>query len=78
MVTQLVEYVKYGLGPECHAWPKRVLLPSSKAQLAGGLLGTEASSDNAQGVIQNTVDETAVCTVTPNWCAVLRCSVNQG
>ena len=36
----------------------------------------QASSDNAQGVIQNTADETGVCAATPNWCAVLSCNVN--
>ena len=31
----------------------------------------QASSDNAQGIIQNTVDKTDVCAATPNWCTVL-------
>ena len=37
---------------------------------------TQASGDNALGVIQNTVYETGVCAVTPNWCAVLSCGIN--
>ena len=37
LVTQLVDHVKYGLGPWCHAWPKRMSLPSDEAQLAGCL-----------------------------------------
>ena len=28
---------KYGLGPGCHAWPRRVLLLSGEAQLTGYL-----------------------------------------
>ena len=36
-VTQLVDNLKYDLGPGCHAWPKKVLLPSGEAQLAGCL-----------------------------------------
>ena len=38
-MTQLVDRVKYGLGPGCHAWPRRVSLPSSEAQLVGCLKG---------------------------------------
>ena len=38
-VTQLVDYVKYDLGPGCHAWPRRVSLPSGEAPLAGCLKG---------------------------------------
>ena len=36
-VTQLVDRVKYGLGTECHAWPRKVSLSSGEAQLAGCL-----------------------------------------
>ena len=35
--TQLVDFVKYGMGPGCHTWPRRVSLPSKEAQLAGYL-----------------------------------------
>ena len=38
---------------------------------------TQARSDNAQGVIQNTVDKTGVFAAAPNWCAVLSCRVNE-
>ena len=41
-VTQLVDRVKYGLGPGYHTWRRRVSLPSSKALLTGcpkGLAG---------------------------------------
>ena len=48
-VTQLVDRVKYGLGPGCHAWPRRVSLPNGEAQLAGrlkGLAGNVLSNDD--------------------------------
>ena len=85
-VTQLVGRVKDGVGPKCHAWPRRVSPPRGEAQLAGRRTdwqmvcwrGTQASSDNAQDVIQNIVDETGMCAATPNWCTVLSCRVNQG
>ena len=35
--------------------------------------GTQASSNCAQGVVQDTVDEASVSTATPDWRAVLRC-----
>ena len=35
--------------------------------------GTQASSDYAQGVVQDTVDEASVSTATSDWCAVLSC-----
>ena len=38
-VTQLVDHVNYGLVPGCHAWPRRVSLPSGEVQLAGCLKG---------------------------------------
>ena len=37
LVTQLVDHVKYGLSPGCHAWPRRVWFPCGEAQLAGCL-----------------------------------------
>ena len=43
-VTQVVDRVKYGLGPGCHAWPREVSLPSGKAQLAGYLKGLAGSA----------------------------------
>ena len=42
-VTQQVDRVKYGLGPACHAWPRRVSLPSGEAQLAGCVKGFAGS-----------------------------------
>ena len=38
-VTQLVNHVNYGLSSECHAWPRKVSLPSEEFQLAGCLKG---------------------------------------
>ena len=40
--------------------------------------GTQASSDYAQSIIENAVNEARVRTATPNWCAVLSCDVDQG
>ena len=69
-MIQLVDRVKDDVGPGCHAWPRKVSPPSGQAQLAGLLkglaCGTQASSDSAQGVIQNSVGETGVCAATPN------------
>ena len=33
----------------------------------------QASSDYVQGVVEDTVDEASVSTVTPDWCVVLSC-----
>ena len=44
LVTQLVDFVKYGLGPGCHAWPRRVSLLRGEAQLAGCLKGLARGS----------------------------------
>ena len=40
--------------------------------------GTQASSDNAQSLIENAVNEASMRTTTPNWCAVLSGEVEQG
>ena len=40
--------------------------------------GTQASSDNAQSIIENAVNEASMRTTTPNWCAVLSGEVDQG
>ena len=40
--------------------------------------GTQASSDNAQSIIENGVNEASRRTSTPNWCAVLSGRVDQG
>ena len=40
--------------------------------------GPQASSDNAQSIIENAVDETSMRTTTPNWCAVLSGGVDEG
>ena len=40
--------------------------------------GTQASSDNAQSIIENAVNEASMRTTTPNRCAVLRCEVDLG
>ena len=42
------------------------------------LCGMQASSDNAQSIIEITVNEVSMHTMTPNWCAVLSCKVDQG
>ena len=84
-MTQLFVCVKYGLGPWCHAWLRRVSpsggttqLSGCLKELAGGPLEWDAGlRDNAQGVIKNTVEETGVCAATPSWCAVLSCRVKQ-
>ena len=39
--------------------------------------GTQASSDYAQGVIQDTVDEVSLSAATPDWCAVFSCGVDR-
>ena len=71
LVTELVDRVKYGLGPENNAYPRRVSSLSDEAQLvrclkrlAGGCRRTQASNDNEQEIIQNIVDETSVCSAT--------------
>ena len=56
------------MDPGCHAWPRRMSLPSGEAQLAGCQKDwqvvrwrkTQASSGNAKGVIQNTSTEIGV------------------
>ena len=40
--------------------------------------GTQASTDNAQSIIDNAVNEVSMRTTTPNWCVVLSCGVYQG
>ena len=37
--------------------------------------GMQASSDNAQSIIENAVDEASMHTTTPNWPTVLSCGV---
>ena len=79
--TNLIDHTKYYQGPEIHGEPRRVSLPFGEAQLAGclrvqvggPLSGTQASSDYAQGVVQDTVDEASVSTATPDWRTVLSC-----
>ena len=79
--THLKEHAKYDRGPEIHGKPRRVSLPVGEAQLAGclkvqvgGPLEWDAGTSNyAQGVIQNTVNEASVSTATPDWRTVLSC-----
>ena len=79
--THLKDHAGYDRGLEIHGEPRRVLLPVGEPQLAGclrvqvgGLLEwAQASSDYAQGVVQDTVDETSVSTATPDWRTVLSC-----
>ena len=80
--THLKKHTRYDQGPEIHGKPRRVSLPVGEAQLAGCLKvwvsavrwsGTQASSDYAQGVIQDTVYEASVSAATPDWCAVISC-----
>ena len=40
--------------------------------------GVQTSSDNAQSIIENAVNEASMSTTTPNWCAVLSYGVDQG
>ena len=40
--------------------------------------GTQTSSDNAQSIIENAVNEVSMRNTTPNWCAVLSGGVDQG
>ena len=40
--------------------------------------GMQASSNNAQSIIENAVNKASMHTRTPNWCAVLSCKVDQG
>ena len=80
-------HVKCGQGPGSCGWLGRVSLLGGEAQLAGCLKepegivyrwsGTQASSDNAQGVIEYTVDEACVRAAAPDWCAVLGSRVDQ-
>ena len=75
------DHTRYDRGPEIHGEPRRVSLPVVEAQLAGCLrvqVGSlleraQGSSDYAQGVIQDTVDEASVSTATPDWHTVLSC-----
>ena len=70
--------IRYDQGPEIHGGPRRVSFPFGEAQLAGCLnvcVGgplewDQASSDYAQGVVQDTVYETSDSPATPDWCAV--------
>ena len=39
--------------------------------------GTQASSYNIQGVIQDTVNEASINAATPDWCVVLSCLIDQ-
>ena len=79
--THLRDHTGYDWDPETHGKPRRVSLPVSEAQLAGCLRvqvggpwsGTQASSDYAQGVVQDIVNEASVSTATPDWRAVLSC-----
>ena len=74
-------YTRYDRGPEIHGKPRRVSHPVGEAQLAGCLRvqvdgpleWAQASSNYAQGVVQDTVDEASVSTATPNWRTVLSC-----
>ena len=80
--THLKDHTKYDRGPEIHGESRRVSLPFGKAQLAGclrvqvgGSLEWDAGTSNyAQGVIQDTVDEASVSTATPDWRTVLGCT----
>ena len=74
----LKNHTKYDRGPEIHGKPRKVSLPVGEAQLAGCLRvvcwsGTQASSDYAQGVVQDTVHKASVSTATPDWPTVLSC-----
>ena len=79
--THLKDHTRYDQGPEIHDEPKRVSLPVGEAPLAGCLRvqvvvrrsGTPASSDYAQGVVQESADEASVSTATPDWRTVLSC-----
>ena len=78
--THLKDHTRHDQDPEIHSRSTGMLLPVGEAQLAGclkawvsGWSKTQASSDYAQGVIQDTVYEASVSTATPNWCAVLSC-----
>ena len=65
--------------------PGRALLLIGEAHPAGYLRGRvdnlleldQTSSDDAQCVVENTIDEASVCTATPNWCTVCRSRVDQ-
>ena len=67
LVTELVDSVKFR-GPVCHAWPRRERSLAAKLSRLDARKNwqevrwneMQASSENAQGVIQNTVDETWV------------------
>ena len=80
--THLKEHTRYDQGPEIHGKSRKVSLPIGEVQLAGCLKilvsgpflsGMQASSDYAQGVIQDTVYEASVSAASPDWCAVLGC-----
>ena len=86
LLTQLVDHVKMvwvqgamlGQRKCCSHVAKFSWLDAQKDWQVVCLHRMQASSDNTQGIIQNTVNEMDGCTATPNWCAVLSCSVNQG
>ena len=76
--THVEEHTRYDQGSEIHGKPRRVSLLVGEAQLAGCLrvqVGgpLEWERRHAQGVVQDTVDEASVSTVTPDWRTVLRC-----
>ena len=81
-MTHETGHVKCGQGPGSCGWLGRVSLLGGEAQLAGCLKvdrwsGTQAPSDNAQGVIYYTVDKPYVHATAPDWCAVLGSRVDQ-
>ena len=79
--TYLKDHIRYDRGPEIHDEPRRVSLPVGEAQLAGCLRvqvgqrwsAMQASSNYAQGVVQDIVDEVSISTATPDWRTVLSC-----
>ena len=79
--THLKDHARYDQGPEIYGEPRKVLLPFSEAQLAGclrvqvgGPLEWDTKSSNyAQNVVQDTVNEVSVSTATPDWHTVLSC-----
>ena len=84
-MTHETDHVKCGQGPGSCGWLGRVSLLGGEAQLAGCLKEpegrpmewTQASSDNAQGVIFYTFNEACVRAAAPDWCAVLGSRVDQ-
>ena len=84
-IKYLAGHAECGQGPNDCNWPRKVALLGGKAQLAECLREQEdcpleetlASSDDAQSVIKNAVNEASMHAATPSWRTVLSSRVDK-